>query len=187
MAKKTKLPRSEEEVIAKIAAWCAEKHPRVEVQKSEYEKLIESTGEKKIIDTTLIGRYKRKPPSGAKGLLIAELEIEEHQKKYSILGDMLKITVPFRKLYYYRQDITQYWLKIDADGTPFMINYRHIDEHQEETDSMPPFGNFTKKDQLTRIIAASREKKTSGWPKYVIVGWDKVFKELNKVIRSGRF
>lgn len=189
MAKKVKkVPRSEEEVIDKIASWCNEKHPRVEVQKSEYEKLIESTGEKKIIDTTLIGRYKRKARTGGKGLLIAELELEEHQqKKYSILKDMLKITVPLRKLSYFRQDIAQYWLKVDSDGTPFMINYWHIYNNQEDTDSMPAFGKFTKHDQLTRIIAARRETKKSGWPRYVIVGWDKIFKELSKIIRKGRF
>jgi len=187
MKQKIKSPRSESEVMRKISDWCDSKHPKVEVQKSEYEKLIESTGEKKIIDTTLIGRYKRKPPSGAKGVLIAELELEEHQKKYSILKDMVKITVPLRKLYYYRHDIPQYWLKIDADGTPFMINYRHIYENQEETDDMKPFGSFTKKDQLTRIVAAQRQNKKSGWPRYVIVGWDKVLKELNKIIKKANF
>jgi len=187
MVKKVELPRKELEVLEKVSEWCKDKHPQVDVQKSKYEKLIESTGEKKIIDTTLIGRYKKKSKSGAKGVLIAELEFEEHQKNYSILKDMVKITIPLRKLYYYRNDIPQYWIKIDSDGTPFMINYRYIYENQEETVGMRPFGSFTKKDQLTRIIAAQREDKKSGWPRYVIVGWDKIFKELNKHVRKAGF
>jgi hypothetical protein len=185
---KIKSPRTESEVLQKIVDWCTDLHPNVEVQKSEYEKLIESTGEKKIIDATMIGKYKRKSKSGAKGCLIAELEFEEHQaKKYSILKDMAMITVPLRKLPYWRNDIPQYWLKVDKDGTPFMINYRYISENSDNLDKMQRQGRWQNNDQIVRIKVAERKDKKSDWPKYVIIGWDKIFKELNKVLKLAGF
>jgi hypothetical protein len=188
MNKKLRLPKAEKDVLEKISDWCADRHPRVEVQKSEYEKLIEKTGEKKIIDATVIGRYKRKSKSGAKGCLIAELEFEEHkQKKYSILKDMTKITCVIRKLSYWRNDIPQYWIKVDSDGTPFMINYRHVYENRHITEGMPSYQQYTRPDQTIRIIAADREDKNNVWPKHVIVGWDKIFKELHRVVRLAKF
>jgi len=188
MVIKSKNPRKESEVLEKISNWCGEKHPRVEVQKSEYEKLIEKTGEKKIIDATIIGRYKRKARSGAKGCLIAELEFEEHKaKKYSILKDMLMITIPLRKLSYWRNDIPQYYIKVDKDGTPFMINYRYVYENRDKLDKMPPKDIWKNNDQLTRIKMAERGGKKDKWPKYVITEWDNIFKELNKVIRLAGF
>lgn len=184
-----KIARTESEVLKKISDWCSEKHPRVEVQKSEYEKFIESTREKRIIDVTLIGRYARKSRSGAKGCLISELEFEEHKADYSILKDQIKITVPLRKIYYWRNDIPQYWIKIDKDGTPFMINFRYIYNGYElgNIESMPPKGKWTKKEQLDRIVAAQRQSKDDDWPKYVVVGWTKIFKELNRVINLAKF
>ena len=188
MQKKMKLPKTESAVREYITNWCMDKHPRVEVQKEKYEKLVEKTGKKKIIDTTLIGKYKRKPPSGAVGCLIMELEFEQHkQSKYSILKDLTKITIPLRKIYYYRKDIPQYWIKIDNDGTPFMINYRHIYDRREMQERMQQYGQFTKDDQLIRIIAADRDGTKEPWPRYVIVGWDKILKELNRVIRMANF
>ena len=185
---KVKVPRNEPEVLQKISDWCTDLHPRVEVQKSEYEKLIESTGEKKIIDATIIGKYKRKSKSGAKGCLITELEFEEHQsKKYSILNDMPMITIPLRKLPYWRNDIPQYWLKVDKDGTPFMINYRYVYENRNNLDKMFRQGKWQNNDQITRIKVADRKDKKAKWPKYVIVGWDKIFKELDKVIKLAGF
>ena len=186
--KKIKLPRTEAEVLQKIADWCTDLHPKVEVQKSEYEKLIESTGEKKIIDATIIGNYKRKRRSGAKGCLIAELEFEEHKsKKYVILKDMLMITIPLRKLPYWRNDIPQYWIKVDKDGTPFMINYRYVYENRGNLDKMHRQGKWQNNDQITRIKVAERKDKKVKWPKYVIIGWDKIFKELNRVIKLSGF
>ena len=183
-----KTPRKESQVLKKISEWCEDKHPKVEVQKCEYEKLIEETGKKKIIDATIIGRYKRKARSGAIGCLIAELEFEEHQsKKYSILKDMPMITIPFRKLYYWRADIPQYWIKIDKDGTPFMVNYRHVIENKCELDKMPKQGKWQNDDQVIRIKVAERKDKTEDWPKHVIIGWDGIFKELNKVIKLAGF
>jgi len=183
-----KLPRTESEVLQKIADWCTDLHPKVEIQKSEYEKLIESTGEKKIIDATIIGRYKRKSRSGAKGCLIAELEFEEHKStKYSILKDMLMITIPLRKLYYWRNDIPQYWIKVDKDGTPFMINYKHVYGNKDELDKMRKQGLWQNNDQITRIKVAEREAKNKKWPRHLIVGWEKILKELNKVIKLAGF
>ena len=97
------------------------------------------------------------------------------------------ITVPLRKLDYWRSDIPQYWVKIDNDGTPFMINYRHIYENRGELDRMPRQGKWQNDDQVVRIKAAERKSKTAKWPKYVIIGWDKVLKELNKIIRLAGF
>lgn len=186
--KKIKPPRTEGEVLQKIADWCTDLHPRVEVQKSEYEKLIESTGEKKIIDATMIGKYKRKSKTGAKGCLIAELEFEEHKaKKYSILKDMPMITIPLRKLPYWRNDIPQYWLKVDKDGTPFMINYRYVANNSDNLDKMQRQGKWQNNDQVVRIKVAERKDKKSKWPRYVIVGWDRIFKELNKVVKLAGF
>ena len=188
MVRSIKQPRSEKEVLTNIVEWCEKKHPKVEVQKSEYEKLIECTGEKKIIDTTLIGRYGKKTKSGAKGCLIAELEFEEHKAStYSILNDMLKITIPLRKLYYWRNDIPQYWIKIDRDSTPFMINFRHIKENEYKVEKMPAGGKWQKNDQITRIITAERESKEDKWPDYVIIGWPAVFKELDRLIKLAKF
>jgi len=188
MARKKKISRSEEEVLEKISQWCTDKHPRVEVQKSEYEKLIEKTGKKKIIDATIIGHYKRTPKSGAKGCLIAELEFEEHkQKRYSILNGTTKITALLRKLPYWRADIPQYWIKIDRDGTPFMINYNYIWENRKNLDRMGHYKQYTRHDQTTRIIAAERETKKSLWPKYVIIGWGPIFRELDRVIKLAGF
>jgi len=186
--KKVKMAREEEEVLEKISTWCQEHHPRAEVQKSEYEKLIEETGEKKIIDATIIGHYRRRSKSGAKGCLIAELEFEEHKKPYSILkGRYNKITFVLRKLPYWRHDIPQYWIKIDSDGTPFMINYRHIYERRHIREEMHPDGKYTKPNQIIRIVAAERDSRESKWPNYVIIGWDKIFKELDRVIKRGKF
>jgi len=188
ITKAAKTPRKESEVLKKIVAWCEDKHPKVEVQKCEYEKLIESTGKKKIIDATIIGRYKGKSRSGAVGCLIAELEFEEHQsKRYSILEGMLMITIPLRKLDYWRQDISQYWIKIDKDGTPFMVNYRHVYENRGELDKMNKQGKWQNDDQIVRIKVAERKDKKSKWPKYIIIGWDKIFKELSKVIKLAGF
>ena len=186
--KKSSLPRSEPEVLGKISDWCSDKHPRVKIQKSEYEKLIEKTGEKKVIDATLIGKYKRRSKSGSKGCLIAELEFEEHKsKRYSILEDMLMITIPLRKLYYWRNDIPQYWIKVDKDGTPFMINFRFVFDNRDDLDKMNRQGKWQRNDQITRIKVAERPNKKADWPKYVIIGWDKIFKELNKVIKLAGF
>ena len=188
MPKKIKLPRTELEVLNKIVAWCKDRHPKVEVQKAEYEKLIEKTGKKKIIDATLIGQYKRRSKAGAKGCLIAELEFEEHKsKKYSILDDMTEITALLRKLDYWRNDIPQYWIKIDRDATPFMINYREIYDRRRDLDQMHRSGQWQEHDQITRIKAAVRETKESKWPKHVIIGWDEIFKELHKVVKLAGF
>ena len=182
------MPRTESEVLEKIAAWCLDRHPRVEVQKSEYEKLIEETGEKKIIDATMIGRYARASKSGAKGCLIAELEFEEHrQTKYSILKDMKKITIPLRKLRYWRNDIPQYWIKVDNDGTPFMINYRYVYENRHNKENMRPYGRYNRPDQTIRIIVAERKDKTKRWQNSVIIGWDNIFKELHRVLKLAGF
>ena len=126
---KKKIPRTEDEVRSKIDLWCQDKHPRVRIQGSECEKLIEATGEKKIIDATIIGKYKRKSRSGATMCLIAELEFEEHKtKRYGILNDLKMITIPLRKLTYWRNDIPQYWIKIDKDGTPEIIRTTYEDD-----------------------------------------------------------
>ncbi len=188
MTEKQTIPRTELEVLENISSWCSDTHPEVQIQKSECEKLIESTGEKKVIDATVIGYHKRRTRAGADKCLIAELEFEEHrQKKYSILEDMLEITIPLRKLSYYRADIFQYWIKIDRDGTPFMVNYRYIKENERNTDKMHPHGCFTRADQLVRINVASRDTKESSWPPYVIIGWEKIFKELHRVIKMAGF
>jgi len=188
MPRKKDIVRTEKEVLNKIVSWCAEKHPRVEVQKAEYEKLIEKTGRKRIIDVTLIGQYKRRSRSGAKGCLIAELELEEHKsKKYSILGGMTEITALLRKLDYWRNDIPQYWIKIDRDGTPFMINFREIYDRRRDLNKMNPSGKWQAYDQTTRINAAVRKTKESKWPKHVIIGWEKIFKELHRVVRLAGF
>ena len=183
----SKLPRTETEVRKKLVDWAAVKHPRVEIQKDTVAKLVAKTGKKKIIDTTILGNYKRKSKFGAKKLLIAELEFEEHKRDYSILNDMLMITIPLRKLDYWRNDIYQYWIKIDSDGTPFMINYRHIYENRHELDRMNRQGKWQNDDQVVRIKVAERKSKTAEWPKYVLIGWDSVFKELNKIIRLAGF
>lgn len=188
MNKKLRLPKTEGDVLEKISDWCTDRHPRVEVQKSEYEKLIEKTGEKKIIDATIIGHYKRKSKSGAKGCLIAELEFEEHkQTEYLILKDMLKITCVLRKLPYWRNDIPQYWIKVDGDGTPFMINYRYIYDNRHSTEGMKAYKQYTKPDQTIRIIVVDRESKEDNWPTYVMIGWEKIFKELHRVLLIAKF
>ena len=46
---KDKSPRNEAEVLQKLSDWCEDSHPRVEVQKCEYEKLIEKTGKKRLL------------------------------------------------------------------------------------------------------------------------------------------
>jgi len=186
--KLNKLPRKEEEVRNKISAWCSDSHPKVEVQGPRYEKLVEKSGKKKVIDASLIGRYKHKPPSGAEGCIIAELEFEEHkQKKYSILEDMTEITIVLRKLDYWRHDIPQYFIKIDRDGTPFMINFRYIYENRNKLVSMSPYKQYTSHEQITRIVAAERKNKDAKWPKYVIIGWEKILKELNRVVKLAGF
>jgi hypothetical protein len=188
MARPKKIVRTEAEVKKRISDWCKKYHPSVEVQKSEYSKLIEATGEKKVIDATLIGRYVKKGRADTKGCLISELEFEEHKATtYSILGDMLAIMVPLRKLDYWRNDIPQYYIKIDRDGTPFMLNFRHIKANECNLDKMMPNGKWQKNDQITRIKAAERENKKSAWPDYVIIGWEQVFKELDRVLRLGGF
>jgi len=183
-------PRKEDNVREKISKWLAESHPTVEIQKEEYAKLIEETGEKKIIDASLIGRYKRKvgrrKKEEMKGMLLSELEFEEHQADYSILKDQSKITFVLRKLAYWRADIPQYWIKIDKDGTPFMINFRHIYENREKLIKMGRHKNFTKPNQLTRIIAAEKNEE-GNWPEYVIIGWDSLLKELDRIIKLGGF
>lgn len=188
MVKKEKVARTEEEVLKKVSDWCKEWHECVKVQKLESEKLIEATGEKKIIDATVIGYYSKKAKSGGKRCLIAELEFEEHQqKKYSILQDMIKITALLRKLDYWRGDIAQFWVKIDRDGTPFMINYRHIWENRNKLEKMDPYAQYRSLKQITRIVVADRENKTDEWPKYVIIGWDNIFKELGRLIKLAGF
>lgn len=189
MTKKSKaVPRKEAEVLEKIVDWCSDRHPKVEVQKSEYEKLIEETGVKKIIDATMIGRYAKKSRSGAKGCLIAELEFEEHrQTKYSILKDMVKITIPLRKLYYWRNDIPQYWIKVDKDGTPFMINYKYVYENRHKKENMAPYKQYKNPDQTIRIIVAERKDKERRWQNSVIIGWENIFKELHRVVKLAGF
>jgi len=191
-------PRKEDNVREKIGVWLEEHHPAVEIQKVKYGKLIESTGEIKIIDASLIGYYKKRvgsPKKGGqpeiKGVILAELEFEEHaSRKYSILKDMCKITSLLRKLYYHRADIAQYWIKVDKDGTPFMINYNQIKKMSEDRgnwEKMPATGKFTKPDQLIRIVAAKRPSKKADWPDYVIIGWDNLFKELDRLLKFGSF
>jgi len=199
-AKKTmSKPRKEDNVREKIGSWLEDHHPMVEIQKVKYGKLIEATGEIKIIDASLIGRYKKKVEKKKKkgeediikGVLLAELELEEHEtKKYSILKDICKITFLLRKLYYHRADIAQYWIKVDKDGTPFMINYNQIkrmSEDRKNWEKMPATGKFTRPDQLIRIVAAKRPNKKANWPDYVIVGWDDLFKELDRILKFGDF
>lgn len=183
-------PRKEDNVRKKIGDWLDKHHPSVEIQKEEFAKLIEKTGEKKMIDASLIGHYKRKVgrrrKEEMKGLLISELEFEEHQASYSILETQKKITALLRKLPYWRADIAQYWIKIDKDGTPFMINYNYIEKNKDKLVRMEKHGQFTKTDQITRIIAA--EKDINGnWPDYVVIGWKALFKELDRVIKLGGF
>ena len=196
--KATSKPRKEDNVREKIGMWLEEHHPAVEIQKVKYGKLIEATGEIKIIDASLIGYYKKRPgrpkkggQPGIKGVILAELEFEEHaSRKYSILKDMCKITSLLRKLYYHRADIAQYWIKVDKDGTPFMINYNQIKKMSEDRanwEKMPATGKFTKPDQLIRIVAAIRSNKKSNWPDYVIIGWDDLFKELDRLLKFGNF
>lgn len=188
MVRPVKIARTESEVMKKIADWCKKNHPGVEMQKSEYSKLIESTGEIKVIDGSLIGKYAKKSRAKTKGCIISELEFEEHKATtYSILEGMLSITVPLRKLHYWRNDIPQFYIKIDRDGTPFMINFRHIKANETNLDKMTPRGLWQKNDQLTRIMAATRGSKKDSWPDYVIIGWDKVFQELDRVIKLGGF
>lgn len=188
MVTTVKKPRKESSVLKKISDWCEQTHPKAEVQKCEYEKLIEETGQKKIIDCTIIGRYKKRKSNNAIGILIAELEFEEHQNsKYSILDDMLMITIPLRKLYYWRNDIPQYWIKIDKDGTPFMINYKYVFENRCNLDKMHRQGRWQNDDQTTRIKVAERATKEDKWPKEVIIGWDGIFKELDKIIKLAAF
>lgn len=182
-----KIPRNEKEVLAKIEKWCADKFPNVEIQKEKYYKLIESTGERKMIDATVIGRYKKMDRIGGKGCLIAELEFEEHKAKYSILNDMVMITIPLRKLDYWRNDISQFWIKVDSDGTPFMINFKHIKANETNLNKMPKGGKWQRNDQITRIITAKRKSKTDIWPSYVITGWDNIFNELERIIVLGGF
>jgi len=183
-------PRKEDNVRKKIGEWLAEYHPSVEIQKEEYAKLIEKTGEKKMIDASLIGHYKRKVGrrrrEEMKGIILAELEFEEHQASYSILKDQKMITALLRKLAYWRADIPQYWIKIDKDGTPFMINFRHIYENRDKLVKMGKHKQFTKPNQITRIVAAEKDEGGS-WPDYVIIGWDKLFKELDRIMRLGGF
>jgi len=191
-------PRKEDNVREKIGVWLEDHHPAVEIQKVKYGKLIEATGEIKIIDASLIGYYKKRigrPKKGGqpgiKGVILAELEFEEHEsRRYSILKDMCKITSLLRKLYYHRGDLAQYWIKVDRDGTPFMINYNQIKKMSEDKknwEKMPATGKFTKPDQLIRIIAAKRPNKKADWPDYVIIGWDDLFKELDRLLKFGNF
>ena len=46
MKTKKKLPKTESAVREYITDWCTDKHPRVEVQKEKYEKLVEKMIEK---------------------------------------------------------------------------------------------------------------------------------------------
>jgi hypothetical protein len=181
------VPRNEQEVMAKIDDWCKKCHPHVKVQKSEYSKLIESTGEKKVIDATIIGKYSKRARAGEHGCIISELEFEEHKANYSILKDMLMITIPLRKLDYWRNDIAQFWIKVDKDGTPFMINFRHIKANENNLDKMKPTGRWQKNNQITRIITAQRKSKEAAWPDYVIVGWDEILCELDRIIKLAKF
>ena len=188
--KKINKPREEDDVREKIGEWLAEHHPDVKIQKEKYSKLIEKTGEKKIIDATLIGYNKRKAgrrrKNEMKGMLLIELEFEEHKANYSILRDQSKITFVLRKLAYWRADIAQYWIKIDKDGTPFAINFRYIHKNRDKLIKMEKQGKFTKPNQLIRIIAAEKDGD-GNWPDYVIVGWSDLFKELDRVVKLGGF
>jgi len=201
----SKNPRTEKQVLKKISDWCKDKmksdwaggvYENIEVQKNEYDKLLESTGKKKIIDGTIIGKYtekyqkkrKERIKDKVKGCLISELEFEEHcSKRYNILTDMLTITVPLRKLPYWRNDIPQYYIKIDKDDTPFMINYREIYKRRNDLSKMPKQGKWQRNDQITRIDAAVRKNRESNWPEYVIQGWDNIFEELNRVVELSNF
>ena len=52
---------------------------------------------------------------------------------------------------------------------------------------MQATGKFTKPDQLIRIVAARRSNKKANWPDYVIIGWDNLFKELDRLLKFGNF
>jgi len=182
-----KTPKKEKDVREKISEWCSQLHPQVEIQKLEYAKLIEETGEKKVIDATVIGHYKKVSRAGTKGCLISELEFEEHQGAYSILKDMLMITIPLRKLDYWRNDIPQYYIKIDKGGIPFMVNFKQIYAHREDKDRMRSQGKWQDPSQTIRIVFARRENKKDNWPDYVIIGWENILKELDKVIKLAGF
>jgi hypothetical protein len=194
---KSSKPRKEDDVRDKISAWLHEYYKDVEIQKEKYAKLIEETGEKKIIDASLIGRYKKdkkkkekkdlkKEEKKPEGVIIAELEFEEHQASYSVLKDKTKITALLRKLAYWRADIPQYWIKIDKDGTPFVLNFRYIYENRNKLVRMGRYRNFTKPNQLIRIVAAEKDEE-GNWPDYVLIGWDKLFDELSRIIKLAGF
>lgn len=187
MVRTSKLPRTEKEVLNAISRWCNKTHPKVKVAKEKTEKLIEGTGEKKLIDATVIGHYEKRRPAGGKICLLAELEFEEHEASYSILNDMTEITFLLRKLGYWRNDIAQFWIKVDKDGTPFMINFRYIKENECKLVEMGRSGRWQKKGQITRIKAAERKSKKDPWPDYVIIGWDSIYKELDRIITLGKF
>ena len=51
---------------------------------------------------------------------------------------------------------------------------------------MGRYKQFTKPNQLTRVIAAEKNK-AGDWPEYVIVGWDGLLKELDRIIKLGGF
>jgi len=51
---------------------------------------------------------------------------------------------------------------------------------------MGRYRNFTKPNQLIRIVAAEKDEE-GNWPDYVLIGWDKLFDELSRIIKLAGF
>jgi len=189
-----KMPRTEDEVRRYINTWLKKKHPHFVAQKETRATYIPDVGEMKVSDAVIFKRSKfiadRSKQFYSKAAYVY-LEFEEHksEKNYCIL-DLDKINVPVRKVYYYNGPFTaQYWLKIDKDDTPIMISYEYINkcykggkgDIENLGKSFEKSNRFNKKDQRDMIVAARKNKKGE-WPKYVIIGWDNIFKEFDKFL-----
>lgn len=187
-----RMPHNEDEVRRYIDNWLKKKFPHFTAKKETRATYVPELGEMKISDAIIKKRPKFIPQRSKKFYSSAAyiyLELEEHrsEKSYCIL-DLDKINVPLRKIYYYNGPFTvQYWLKIDKDGTPFMISYDDINRIYKKGDienlgkNFEKSNRFSKKDQRDMIVAA-RKNKSGNWPSYVIIGWDNIFKEFSKYL-----
>jgi len=178
-------PRKEPECIAHIAK-CLKRNSK------NYKKMYKISQDFQAHYVPEIGRYVRSDAyifEDANSRLypkIIFLEFEEHQKNYSILNDpnmCPHITVPSRKLHYYRPYNAQYWIKIDSDGTPICIPYWYVYKNRSNIKDIGAQGRFVRRGEKEMIIVAARDKE-GNWPDYLIIGWRSIFAEFRRILKS---
>jgi len=189
---KNELPRKEEDCIKYIQKFLNKNKDKYKatfkIEKDTEEHFIPETGRCVISDAVIYDIYKVKVDDrfSRRHRRVISLEFEEHMKNYSILRDETKcpaIHVPLRKLHYFRPFNAQYWIKIDADGTPICIPYIYIANKSEDLNDIGAQGQFTSRYQTNMIKAAVRDP-SGKFPDYVIIGWNDIFKEFKRILNA---